>query len=129
MRRLRPLLLMLAALAVSVHAPDAAAKKHKAPPPAAKPAAAAGLRPTLGQTATLPISLPALTQPGAALVPQSLAANGFAMGGLRSGLPPMGDPASQCRAACNATRITCDDDPSTPVCAPRWAQCIAGCDR
>jgi hypothetical protein len=131
MRRIRPLMLMLmlAILAVAGHASEAGAKKRKPLPPPAKPAATAGLRSVLGPVAKPSVSLPTLSQPGAALIPQSLAANGFAMGGLRSGLPPMGDPASQCRAACNATRITCDDDPSAPVCAPRWGQCIAGCDR
>jgi len=130
MRRARPLLfLLIAAMAMGSAVGAQAAKKRPPPPPVAKPADTAGLRPALKPDAKPPIALPPAMAPGLSFGQQSLAANGFANNGLRSGLPPMGDVGAQCRASCTATRITCDDDPATPVCASRWAVCIADCNR
>ena len=46
-----------------------------------------------------------------------------------AGLPNLGDQAAQCRAACSNSRFTCDDQDAAPDCAPKWAMCIARCDR
>lgn len=92
----------------------------------AKPAAV-DLRPTVNLRPPAVQSLPPPGQPGAGFNAGGFASGGLAQNGLRSSLPLVGDPASQCRTNCTQARITCDAQDAAPECSPRWAMCIAGC--
>ena len=130
---LRPLtLIVLLALAgPAFGAPaDGDKPKPRRKPPVAKPADDVGLRLALGAPPPATITaLPALTQPGVGFSARDVASGGLAAGGLRSTLPALGDLGAQCRVACSNRRITCDAQDATPDCAPRWAMCIARCNR
>ncbi len=129
---LSPLLLILLTLAgPALGAPaDGDKPKPRRKPPAARTAEDVGLRPALGAAAPAVISaLPPPTQPGGGFMARDVASGGLAAGGLRSTLPVLGDQAAQCRTACAQHRITCDTQDATPDCAPRWAMCLARCNR
>lgn len=130
---LRPvmLILLLALAGPAFGAPaDGDKPKPRRKPPAAKPAEDVGLRPVLGALPPAVIAaLPPPAQPGGGFMSRDMASGGLAAGGLRSSLPALGDQGGQCRAACSNRRITCDAQDATPDCAPRWAICIARCNR
>jgi hypothetical protein len=115
--------------------PQPRRKPPEVKPAEVKPAENAGLRGTLSAQRPMSIAgLPAPGQPGESfgvsdLIAGGLNAGGLTAGGLRSGLPNLGDQAAQCRAACSNSRFTCDDQDAAPDCAPKWAMCIARCDR
>ena len=125
------LLLVLALAGPALCAPaDGDKPRPRRLPPSAKPAEKAGLRSMLGAPPPPAIvALPPVTQPGGGFMSHDMASGGLAAGGLRSTLPVLGDQGAQCRAACSQHRITCDAQDATPDCAPRWAMCLARCNR